>query len=126
MDQLDKILTLINAGYSREEITALLTPAPAPAPAPVPAPAPAPVPAPAPAPVPAPAPAPVPAPAPAPVPDMAAIQGAINQMGSNIVTALQRSQLGGAVIPGQPDPNIDPMIGVTAAIINPYDKEGGK
>ena len=110
MDQLDKILTLINAGYSREEITALLTPAPAPAPAPVPAPAPA----------------PVPAPAPAPVPDMAAIQGAINQMGSNIVTALQRSQLGGAVIPGQPDPNIDPMIGVTAAIINPYDKEGGK
>ena len=33
MDQLDKILTLINAGYSREEITALLTPAPAPAPA---------------------------------------------------------------------------------------------
>ena len=118
MDQLDKILTLINAGYSREEITALLTPAPAPAPAPVPAPAPAPVP--------APAPAPVPAPAPAPVPDMAAIQGAINQMGSNIVTALQRSQLGGAVIPGQPDPNIDPMIGVTAAIINPYDKEGGK
>ena len=57
---------------------------------------------------------------------MEAILGAINQMGSNIVTALQRSQLGGAVIPGQPDPNIDPMIGVTAAIINPYEKEGGK
>lgn len=109
MDQLDKILTLINAGYTREEITALLAPAHTPAPTPEPAPAPTP--------------APAPAPTPAPAPDMAAILGAINQMGSNIVTALQRSQLGGAVIPGQPDPNADPMAAVTAAIINPYEKE---
>lgn len=119
MDMLDKILTLINKGYTKEEITAILNPVPTPAPVP----APAPTPAPAPAPDPVPAPTPAPSPTPAPAPDMAAILGAINQMGSNIVTALQRSQLGGAYIPGQPDPNADPMAAVTAAIINPYEKE---
>ena len=50
------VLTLLGAGYTKEEIDAMT------APAPVPDPAPAPVPDPAPAPVPDPAPAPAPAP----------------------------------------------------------------
>lgn len=108
---LDKILTLINAGFTREEISALLTPSPAPTPNPDPSPAPAP--------------APVPAPAPAPVPaatDTDRIIGAVNQMGQNFITALQRVTLGSAVIPTPTNPQAD-MDAITAAIINPK-KEG--
>lgn len=112
---LDKILTLINAGFTREEISALLntqlTPAPAPTPNPVPAPDPAP----------APAPAPVPAPAPAPT-DADRIIGAVNQMGQNFITALQRATLGAAVMPTPTNPQAE-MDAITAAIINPK-KEG--
>lgn len=53
-DQLAQLAALAQAGFTKQEIIALITNSPAP----VPAPAPAPVPAPAPAPVPAPAPAP--------------------------------------------------------------------
>ena len=70
------ILALVNAGYTKAEIDAMMHPAGAtPTPAPVPAPDPAPDPVPAPAPAPAVAPAPTPAPAPAqaemPAPDPA-------------------------------------------------------
>lgn len=112
---LDKILTLINAGFTREEISALLntqlTPAPAPTPNPDPVPAPAP----------APAQAPAPAPAPASVPaatDADRIIGAVNQMGQNFITALQRATLGAAIMPTPSNPQAD-IDAITAAIINP-------
>lgn len=54
---IDNIISLVNAGFTKEEIKAM-TGAPAPDPAPAPAPAPAPDPAPAPTPDPAPAPTP--------------------------------------------------------------------
>ena len=120
---LDKILTLINAGFTREEISALLntqlTPAPAPTPNPAPAPAPAP------APVPAPSPAPAPAPTPAPVPaatDADRIIGAVNQMGQNFIQALQRATLGAAIMPTPSNPQAD-IDAITAAIINPKKEE---
>ena len=112
---LDKILTLINAGYTREEITALLAAdnaSEAPAPVPV-----------------SEAPAPVPVPAPAPVPvseagsDMAGITAAIETMGKNIIAALQRAQIGGATAPVPVNP-LEQMDAITAQIINPtYNKE---
>lgn len=52
------VLTLLGAGYTKEEIDAMTAPVPDPAPAPVPDSAPVPDPAPAPAPVPDPTPAP--------------------------------------------------------------------
>ena len=116
---LDKILTLINAGFTREEISALLntqlTPSPVPTPNPVPAPAPAPAPTPAPVPVPTPTPAPAPAPA---ATDADRIIGAVNQMGQNFIQALQRATLGAAVMPTPTNPQAD-MDAITAAIINP-------
>ena len=73
------ILALVNAGYSKAEIDAMMqpagtTPAPAPAPAPDPAPAPAPAPAAAPPSTPAPAPAQAKTPTPDPAPALAPIQ----------------------------------------------------
>ena len=62
------VLALVNAGFTKDEIMAILAPTPAPAPAPAPAPTPAPAPAPTPGPAPAPAPAPAPTPGPAPAP----------------------------------------------------------
>ena len=114
---LDKILTLINAGFTREEISALLNTQLTPAPAPTPNPDPVPAPAPAPAPVPAPAPAPAPA-----ATDADRIIGAVNQMGQNFITALQRATLGSAVIPTPTNPQAD-MDAITAAIINPKKEE---
>ena len=116
---LDKILTLINAGFSREEISALLNTQLTPAPAPIPNPAPAPAPAPTPNPAPAPAPAPTPNPAPAPaLTDADRIIGAVNQMGQNFIQALQRATLGAAVMPTPTNPQAD-IDAITAAIINP-------
>lgn len=67
-DQLSQLAALAQAGFTKQEIIAMITNSAAPAPAPVPAPAPAPAPVPAPAPAPAPASAPAPAPAPTPSP----------------------------------------------------------
>ena len=128
MEMVDKICRLLEAGYTREEIAQILNPAAIVAPgdnpptnAPIPA---APVPA---APV-ADNPVPVvPSPA-APAGGGVANNGssevitAIQQMGNNIVSALQRASLGGAVLPYNPDPGAA-MDAITAQIINP---NGGK
>lgn len=124
---LEKIIKLLDAGFTREEIAQLLNAAAVVAPAPdsganppiPPAPDPAPAPAPAPA-----DPVPVPAPAPGDSPDMGKLLQAVNQMGSNIVAALQKAQIGGANLPFNPDPAaaIDT---ITAQIINPSHKNGG-
>ena len=121
---LDKILTLINAGYTRDEITALLAgQAPAAAPAAPAAPDPAPAAAPAALPVsPDPAPAAGPAAPTAPAADMGPVLAAIQAMGSNIVSALQRAQIGGtSLTPADPATTLD---AITAAIIDPPKKEG--
>ena len=125
MDALDKILTLINAGYTRDEIAALLAgqapAAPAAAPA---APDPAPTPAAAPAAVPVspdPAAAAGPAAPAAPAADMGSVLAAIHTMGSNIVSALQRAQIGGtSLTPADPNSMLD---AITAAIIDPPKRE---
>lgn len=123
---LDQILQLINAGFTADQIIPLLgqmgsVPAPVPAPAPVPDPVhvPAPVPD-----NPAPAPAPVPA-ANNPVPDLSGITQAIEAMGRNIISALQKASIGGTPAPAPVDP-MKQMDAITAQIINPtYNKEAG-
>lgn len=50
MPTIDQVIALIGAGYTKDEIAAMMTPAPMPDPAPAPAPAPTPDPVPAPAP----------------------------------------------------------------------------
>ena len=125
---LDQILTLINAGFTRDEITALLNQeragVDATANSPIPA-EPASVPA-APA-VDSPAGSgAVPAPAnPAPALDAAGITRAIEDMGRNLIAAMQKAQIGGSTAPAPVDPNAQ-MDAITAQIINPtYKKEAG-
>lgn len=116
------ILTLLSAGYTKEEIqnmdfspaesTPVPAPIPVPAQAPVPAPAPVPVvdpgehepeqvPAPVAAPVaaPVPAPAPIPAPAPAQVPGMEQVLSQLAQLTS----AIQANAIAQSIQPGGPD-----------------------
>ena len=121
---LDKILTLIGAGYSKEEIAALLNqqspglvggPAsPVPDNDPAAGNDPAPV---------APGAAdPVPAAVGSGVPDFGTMMAAMQQMGENIVHAIQRAQVGGVQNPYHPNPGAD-IDAITAQIINPT---GGK
>lgn len=127
---LDKILALINAGFTAEQIVPLLgrmSPEADSVPAPGPAPAPVPVPVSVPAPVPEnPAPAPAPG-AGAPVApgavDVAGISAAIQAMGDNIIKALQRAQIGGSTVPAPLDPDAQ-LNAITAQIINPTRKDG--
>lgn len=91
---LDNVLALARAGYSKDEIAAMLTAAPEPAPAPDPAPAPAP------APVPAPAPAPAPAPDPAP-----AAQDGIQQRLDQVLEELRAAAIRQTVQPHQETPD---------------------
>ena len=129
---LEQILTLINAGFTAEQIIPLLVQTGAP-PVPKPGSEPNPVPAPAPVPDPAPAPGnPAPAPAPAPVPpadntalDLSGITQAIEAMGRNIISALQKASIGGTPAPAPLDP-MKQMDMITAQIINPtFKKEDG-
>ena len=87
------------------------------------APDPAPAAAPAPVPVsPDPAQAAGPAAPGAPAADMGSVLAAIHTMGSNIVSALQRAQIGGtSLTPADPATMLD---AITAAIIDPPKKEG--
>ena len=123
---LDKILALINAGFTAEQIVPLLgqmSPEAASVSASVPAPAPVPSPAPVP-PNPAPAPAPgTGAPAPAGAFDASAITAAIDAMGKNIIAALQKAQIGGSSVPTPLDPDAQ-LNAITAQIINPTRKDG--
>ena len=118
--QLDQILTLVNAGFTAKQILPLLgqtdnvpgaSGAPVPAPDPVPG-----------NPTPAPAPGPS-APVPAPALDVAGITQAIEAMGRNIISALQKASIGGTPAPAPLDP-MKQMDQITAQIINPtYKKE---
>lgn len=49
---------------------------------------------------------------------------AVNQMGANIVSALQRAQIGGTPNPYNPDPMAQ-IDAITAQIINPTHNNGG-
>lgn len=128
---LDQILQLIEAGFKADQIMQLISNNSAPAaPDPVPPAPAAPVPGAAdlgnPAnpgnPNPAPAAAPVPpAPAPAGI-DAAAISAAIEQMGKNIISALQKAQIGGTPAPAPADPMAQ-IDAITAQIINPTHKK---
>ena len=117
------ILLLVKAGYSRQEIDAMdqapgADPVP-PAADPVP-PAADPVP-PAADPVPGPAPAvkpsPAPAPAPAPAADASAILSAINGLGAKITAAMQAASLSAAMM--RTPPENESVEQVVASIINP-------
>lgn len=112
----EDLVTLLKAGYTRQEIEAMENqPAPAaPAAAQDTSPTPAPTPAPSAAPA-APA-AADPTPAPSTNQDLASVLAAIQTMGSNIVTALQAAQLGGATLPTAKPDSIE---SVMASIINP-------
>lgn len=125
---LDQILTLINAGFTRDEITAILNQERAGVDAVANPPVPAePVHVSVPAAVDAPAGSgAVPAPAvPAPALDAAGITRAIEEMGRNLIAAMQKAQIGGSSAPAPVDPNAQ-MDAITAQIINPtYKKEAG-
>lgn len=121
---INDLLLLVKAGYSRQEIDAMdqapSAPAAAPA-APVedqapPAPAADPVP-PAADPVPAPAPAVKPSPAPAPAADASAILSAINGLGAKITAAMQAASLSAAMM--RTPPENESVEQVVASIINP-------
>ena len=129
-----EIITLLQGGFTHDEIIAL-TQVPAPAPAdPVPAPAPAPEPAPAPADEPAPAPVPDPAPGPAPThaqdpaqPDLQGLiqqQAALQQQIAKLTSTLQANAIAGSFIPGGV-PNPPDAAQVLGEIIRPTYKKGG-
>ena len=139
-----EIITLLQGGFTHDEIMALvqapaaLAPVPVPAPAPDPEPpakpidqpAPAPVPAPAPAPQPEPAPAPAPAPAPDPEqPDMMklfqgmiAAQTAMQRQMATLTGAIQANAIANSQIPGG-KPTPPDAAAVLAEIIRPTRKE---
>lgn len=125
---LDQILTLINAGFKAPEIMQILnaentaaSPADSPAAPAATAVPPAPAAPPA-ANEPASAPAAPAAPA-APGIDGSAINAAIEQMGRNIISALQKAQIGGTSAPAPVDPMAQ-IDAITAQIINPTYKKG--
>ena len=122
----EDLLTLVRAGYTREEIEAMNTNAPAADPAPAPAADPAPAPAadPVPAPAPAPAPAPDPVPAPAPVIPQQ-LQSMLDSLNAKIDAAtamMQKSALLSSMMHPPEDPSVEQVI---AQIINPP-TEGAK
>ena len=140
-----EIITLLQGGFTHDEIMALVQTPAAPAPVPVPAPAQDPQPAaqpieqPAPAPVPAPAPAsqpePAPAPAPAPAPDpeqpdmmklfqgMMAAQTEMQRQMATLTGAIQANAIASSQIPGGGMPNPPDAASVLAEIIRPSRKE---
>ena len=125
---LDQILTLINAGFTRDEIIAILNQERAGADAVANSPVSAEhVPVSVPPAVDAPAGSgAVPNPAnPAPALDGAGISRAIEDMGRNLIAAMQKAQIGGSTAPSPVDPNAQ-MDAITAQIINPtHKKEAG-
>lgn len=118
MDMQD-ILRLVQAGYTKEDIDKMVAPAPAPAADPAPAPAPAPAPDPAPAPEPAPAPDPAPAPAPTPEPDPEPSMKDLMLSISKLTSAIQANAIANSVIPGGPDGNQHTAEDAIASIIRP-------
>lgn len=137
-----EIITLLQEGFTHDEIMALVQTPAAPAPVPVSAPAQDPQPAaqpidqPAPAPVPAHAPAPQPEPAPAPAPDpeqpdmmklfqgMMAAQTEMQRQMATLTGAIQANAIASSQIPGGGMPNPPDAASVLAEIIRPSRKEG--
>lgn len=129
-----EIITLLQGGFTHDEILALTQvpatapadPVPSPAPAPEPAPAPDDEPAPAPVPDPAPGPAPTPAPDPA-QPDLQGLiqqQAALQQQIARLTSTLQANAIAGSVLPGGV-PNPPDAAQVLGEIIRPTYKKGG-
>lgn len=129
-----EIITLLQGGFTHDEIIAL-SQVPAASPAdPLPAPAPAPEPAPAqddePTPAPVPDPAPGPSPTPAPVPEQVDLQSLINQQAAlqqqiaRLTSTLQANAIAGSVLPGGV-PNPPDAAQVLGEIIRPTYKKGG-
>lgn len=117
--ELKDILSLVNAGYTREEIEHLAnpeTPAPAPVVEPVPEPQPAPVVEPVPAPAPAPAPQPVQQEA---QPTMADLMQSI----AKLTSAVQANAIAQSVLPGGGIPQTPTAEDMLAEIIRPTFKE---
>lgn len=139
-----EIITLLQGGFTHDEIMALVQAPAAPAPVPVPAPAPdpeppakpidQPAPAPVPAPAPAPQPEPAPAPAPAPAPDpeqpdmmklfqgMMAAQTEMQRQMATLTGAIQANAIANSQIPGGKPTHPD-AAAVLAEIIRPTRKE---
>ena len=117
----EDIILLVKAGYTRDQIAAMLAPAPTPAPAPA-EPAPEPTPAPAPAPA-EPAPEPTPAPAEPEPPKPQGIED-LSQM-----LAVEFAKLNDAIVKANlqqaqqpPQESVDDIL---ASIINPPQKQRG-
>lgn len=103
--KLEDVMALVHAGYTKDEISAMTAPAPAPAPEPAPAPAPEP------------APAPAPEPAPAPAPQLSRTEALLRE----ILGAVQMGNINKATTEPPVEKGADV---VTARIINPnYGKE---
>lgn len=127
--ELSDILTLVKAGYTREEIAQMEKPAtPDPAPVVEPTPTPAPVAEPAPAPVVVPVAVPTAQPAPAPTqqpvqapaePTMAELMQSI----AKLTSAVQANAIAQSVIPGGANPQTPTAEDMLAEIIRPTYKE---
>ncbi len=114
---LSEIMALVNAGFTKDDISKLLTAAPDQEPAPAPEPTPAPVPEPAPEPTPA------PAPAPAPAEDQQPSMADLMQSIAKLTSAVQANAIAHSVIPGgAQQPTAEDML---AEIIRPTFKERG-
>ena len=111
---LSEIMALVNAGFTKDDISKLLTAAPDQEPAPAPTPEPAPAP--------APAPAPEPAPAPAPAEDQQPSMADLMQSIAKLTSAVQANAIAHSVIPGgtNQEPTAEDML---AEIIRPTFKE---
>lgn len=121
--ELNDILSLVRAGYTREEIEHMENPE-TPASAPVVEPVPEPQPAPAPVVEPVPAPAPAPAPTPQPVqqeaqPTMADLMQSI----AKLTSAVQANAIAQSVLPGGGIPQTPTAEDMLAEIIRPTFKE---
>ena len=110
----EDVLKLVNAGFTKDEIIALVGPT-APDPKPEPAQAPAP------APEPEPAPAPEPAPQPAPAPQQADAISALTQQVANLTALVQKSNM---LRMEQPEIKPESAEDIIANIIYPTYKSG--
>ena len=125
--ELNDILTLVKAGYTRDEIAQMEKPAtPNPAPVVEPTPTPAPVAEPAPAPVVVPVAVPAPAPAPTQQPVQAPAEPTMAELMQSIAkltSAVQANAIAQSVIPGGGTPQTPTAEDMLAEIIRPTYKE---
>lgn len=113
--EMQDILKLVQAGYTKEDIDRMTAPVTDQEPTPVPAPAADPAPAPAPAPAADPAADPAPAPAADPEPTMKDLMMSI----AKLTSAIQANAIASSVIPGGPDGNQHAAEDAIASIIRP-------